>query len=283
MSQSLVDMSVLFESNALQVSSSDSPFLYTSGLIGPYYINTHFVCGGGEKAKEILSFIDDHAEDPDFPEQMLAVLQEVYASHAIFRGVVDSMVAYVRDAGIAERVTHVSGGQRRDWFFSPIVGELLGKPNLYIYNDLRVRDQAGEAVSDCSGGKCLHVADLLTVGSSYTEKWISALEKIGASLSVSLNVVDREQGGKENLVNGGIPLVHSLFHITGALFDEARERGLIDDAQHKLLSSYAGDQYTSMRDFLLSNPDFLQRMREQDPKSRERANRTAELDLYKLG
>jgi hypothetical protein len=283
MSKSSVDLSVLFESNALQVSPSESPFLYTSGLIGPYYINTHFLCGGGDRAKEILSFIDVHAEDADFPDQMLAILRQQYEEHSIFRDVIDSMIAHLRSEGIVDGITHVSGGQRRDWFFSPIIGDLLGKPNLYIYNDMRLRDQNGQSVTECPDARVLHVADLLTVGSSYTAKWISALRKVGASLTVSLNVVDREQGGVENLTQGGISRVDSLFHITADLFDEAKQRGLIDEAQHALLLSYACDQFGSMRSFLLEHPDFLERMKGKDRRSKERAERCVDLDLYKLG
>jgi len=37
---SLANVSWLFETNALKIAPAEKPFWYTSGLIGPYYINT---------------------------------------------------------------------------------------------------------------------------------------------------------------------------------------------------------------------------------------------------
>ena len=48
----------LFETNAVKVCHGDKPFWYTSGKIGPYFINTHFVYGSEEDAANFLSFID---------------------------------------------------------------------------------------------------------------------------------------------------------------------------------------------------------------------------------
>ena len=39
----------LFETNAFRVCPENEPFWYTSGTIGPYYINTHFLYGSEEK------------------------------------------------------------------------------------------------------------------------------------------------------------------------------------------------------------------------------------------
>jgi hypothetical protein len=48
----------LFETNAVRVCPQDRPFWYTSGTIGPYYINTHFLYGSEEKANSLLKLID---------------------------------------------------------------------------------------------------------------------------------------------------------------------------------------------------------------------------------
>ncbi len=34
----------LFETDAIKVCPAGKPFWYTSGKIGPYYVNTHFRC-----------------------------------------------------------------------------------------------------------------------------------------------------------------------------------------------------------------------------------------------
>ena len=42
----------LFETRAIRVCPKDKLFWYTSGKIGPYYINTHFLIGCEEERKD---------------------------------------------------------------------------------------------------------------------------------------------------------------------------------------------------------------------------------------
>ena len=56
-------MSYLFETNAIRFCEENKPFWYTSGKIGPYFINTHFVYGNEKEAVELLSFIDECLAD----------------------------------------------------------------------------------------------------------------------------------------------------------------------------------------------------------------------------
>ena len=51
-------VSYLFETNALRICEENKPFWYTSGKIGPYYINTHFLYGSEQDAIDLLKFID---------------------------------------------------------------------------------------------------------------------------------------------------------------------------------------------------------------------------------
>ena len=44
-------ISYLFETNAIKFCEENKPFWYTSGKIGPYFINTHFVYGNENDAK----------------------------------------------------------------------------------------------------------------------------------------------------------------------------------------------------------------------------------------
>ena len=56
-------VSYLFETNALRICPDNKPFWYTSGKIGPYYINTHFLYGSEQNAVDLLSFIDSEKSD----------------------------------------------------------------------------------------------------------------------------------------------------------------------------------------------------------------------------
>ena len=49
----------LFETNAIKVVADDSAFWYTSGKIGPYFINTHFLFGNEKEANKLLQFINE--------------------------------------------------------------------------------------------------------------------------------------------------------------------------------------------------------------------------------
>ena len=275
-------ISWLFETQALQVAPADSPFWYTSGLIGPYYINTHYLCGGAERAVELLEFIDSQAEERNsFPALMLEQLQSTYRDHEIFNGVIASLSEVVRTK--LPEFSHVSGGQRRDWFFAPLVAEKLDKPCLYIYNDKSIIDQDGKAVESLDGAVCLNIADLLTVGSSYTDKWIPALANISASLSYSVNVVDRLQDGEANLTNAGVEKCLSLFETNAELFERALEQGYLSPEQVDLVQSYLRDPFASMQEFLRSNPDFLENaLGASDQKTKQRAEKLVAGNLYHL-
>ena len=52
-------MSLLFETNAFKVAEENNPFWYTSGKIGPYFINADYLYGSENDSKELLAFIDD--------------------------------------------------------------------------------------------------------------------------------------------------------------------------------------------------------------------------------
>lgn len=275
----------LFDTQALKIAPAEQPFWYTSGLIGPYYINTHFLCGGEAKAKVILDFIDQRAEDYlSFPGHMLNLLRLEYDNFPIYHATMDALVHLAQKSLPLEEIDYIAGGQRRDWFFAPLLAKMLGKSCLYIYNDLTIRDEVGEEVSDLNGVKVLNVADLLTVGSSFTKKWVAAIAGVGGQLLWGLNVVDRLQGGEDNLRKAGAERVESLFRIEGELFEQALSMDYIDIQQYALVQGYLADPFGAMRSFLLSHPEFLENAATSaDPKTRTRAEKLIGEDLYKLG
>ena len=55
-------MSYLFSTNAIKFCPENKPFWYTSGKIGPYFINTHFVYGSEKEAVEFLEYIDESSK-----------------------------------------------------------------------------------------------------------------------------------------------------------------------------------------------------------------------------
>ena len=51
-------MSLLFDTNAFKICAENKPFWYTSGKIGPYFVNTHFLYGSENDANELLDYIN---------------------------------------------------------------------------------------------------------------------------------------------------------------------------------------------------------------------------------
>ena len=56
-------LSWLFETKAVRVCPEGAPFWYTSGKLGPFYINTHFLYGSQEAA-EALKKLDGEKKGP---------------------------------------------------------------------------------------------------------------------------------------------------------------------------------------------------------------------------
>jgi len=274
----------LFATQALKIAPADQPFWYTSGLIGPYYINTQFLCGGEAKAKEVLDLIEQKQYDHDkFHAILMTKLREIYQSHAIYRQTIDLMVQQVQTDFPFDQIDYISGGQRRDWFFAPLVAELTHKPLLYVYNDQSIYLADGTPAFDLKSAQVINVADLLTVASSYIDKWIPALAHSNAKLLWSLTGVDRKQGGEQILLDAGLTIVKSLFSIDLKLFEQALELEYIDQAQFELVKGFIQDPHGSMRSFIQSHPDFLEAaLNSPDPKTKQRAEKQAAEDLYGL-
>ena len=60
-------LEALLDTEALRLPPPGEVFWYTSGTVGPYYINTHYLYGGPERAEELLTYIDEESGTVDFP------------------------------------------------------------------------------------------------------------------------------------------------------------------------------------------------------------------------
>lgn len=277
------DINLLFDSGAFKAAPANKPFLYTSGLIGPYFINTHFVCGGEVAANQILNLIDMECRNPGFQQKLISHLEIIYSDSPIFKETIDSACnLIIKDIGLAS-FRYVSGGERRDWFFSPLIAKLLDKPLLWIYKDGTVLDTNGVELKDLKKEKVINVADLLTIGSSYERTWVPELKKRNGILAYSLNIVDRMQGGESVLLNLGLEKILSVFKIDNAFFEAAKSKGLIDKEQFDLMLNYKKDPHQSMRDFLVNNQEFVdQSANSSDQKIRTRIELLLLNNPYKI-
>ncbi len=276
-------LQALLQTQALRIAPPGEVFWYTSGTVGPYYINTEFLYGGPEVAGELLAFIDREKSAEDFPFILRERVERQYAENAIYRQVIDLLVEQAqREMG--ENIDAVSGGERRDWFFSLAVAERLQKPNLLIFKDQRKALFDGNSVrrEDIDGLKTLHVADLVTEASSYFRDWIPVVGQGGGHIVYSANVIDRGQGGIEALNEQGVK-AGALLRVDEALFARLVEVGQIDEGQSHLLSAYYRDPHAAMKAFLQGNPQFLRAaLVGDDKKIRARAQLLVADDIYGL-
>lgn len=278
-------ISYLFKTNAIKFCDENKPFWYTSGKIGPYFINTHFIYGNEDDAKSLLSFIDEQLSDKmALPKNVFEKVLNQYQTNEIYKNVIDTMIDSIKSNINIDEIDYVSGGERRDWFFSNIVSHLLNKPHISIYKDLSafVSDSNFETtnkLNNINNKKVLHVADLVTVASSYIRAWIPAIENLGGKMCWSCVVVDRMQGGTEKIKEHGI-LPLSLVQVDKTLFEKAVQMGVIATSQQEMLNSFFDNPDETMKNFLINHPDFLENSLNSDEKTAKRAKLLIDGNLY---
>lgn len=280
-------VSYLFETNALRICPDNKPFWYTSGKIGPYYINTHFLYGSEQDAVDLLKFIDSEKENKDtLPKKVFDKTLNHYNENEIYKNVINEMIEFIKENIDVNEIDYISGGERRDWFFSNIIANKLSKPHITIYKDLSmvVTDSNFEEIinkSEVEGAKVLHIADLITEASSYLRAWIPAIKSLGAEIVWSTVVVDRMQGGKEKLENENVKSL-SMINIDEKLFEKALNMNIINDVQFEMLKNFYENPDETMRKFLIAHPEFLENALASDEKTATRAKLCIDSNLYNL-
>lgn len=280
-------MSYLFETNAIRFCEENKPFWYTSGKIGPYFINTHFIYGSEQEANELLSFIDESLNNKmTLPKKVFDKVLKQYNENKIYHDVIEHIKSYIEENIDVNEIDYISGGERRDWFFSNIIAYLLNKPHITIYKDLSTVESnydfsQTKEVSNLEGKKVLHVADLITVASSYIRAWIPAIKNLGANIMWSCVVVDRMQGGKEKLEAEGVKSL-SLVNVDTNLFKSALDMGIINNNQLDLLNKFFESPDECMREFLINHPEFIENALNSDEKTKKRAKLLVDGNLYNI-
>jgi len=276
----------LFETDAVRVCPQNKPFWYTSGTIGPFYINTHFLYGSEEKANKLLKLIDTEKENIfSCPKKVLEETLDNYENDNIYRALIDQMTEFIRQNIDIKEVDYISGGERRDWFFSLIIAKLLQKPHITIYKDMSSVISQGdevEEVNSISGKNVLHIADLITQASSYERAWIPAISNKGGAIKWSVVVVDRKQGGDKVLNSFNIKS-YKMVGVDIELFKKALDMGMIKEEQFNMIDEYIKNPKESMATFLRENTEFLKQALNSDDKTKKRAKLMLDKNIYDLG
>ena len=280
----------LFETNAIKICEENKPFWYTSGKIGPYFVNADYLYGSENDSKELLEFIDSELENEDkkdIPEHIFKKVLEHYNSNEIYKSVIDAMKQYIEEHLDISSIDYISGGERRDWFFSNLIAYLLDKPHVTIYKDLSTvisnsDFSKSETISKLENKNFLHVADLLNQSASFTRAWIPAIENLGSTIKWALFMIDRMDGGTEVLTNCGVQ-VNSLLKINDDLFVHALELGIINEEQLTMLREFKKDPMGSMKQFLIDHPEFIENaLKSDNARTLKRVNTLIEQNIYGL-
>jgi len=285
-------ISWLFDTDAVRVCPEGRPYWYTSGKLGPFYINTHFLCGGEETSLGLLHDIEAEASRrpiglPGVIDNKLHALAQANERYGLLIAKLveqaEEMQAQHPDGGFDA----ISGGERRDFFFSLPIARALRLPHVSIFKNLFTvySDAQGDAVPATremlEGKRVLHIADLVTEASSFIRAWIPAIERLGARIVSALVVVDRDQGGEAALAKAGVPL-RSLVKVDAGLFDEAVAQGKLTAAQGDMARGFLASPEGFMREFLRHHPGFLQEQIALGGRAKERAERCIAMGFDKL-
>ncbi len=247
----------LIDTEAVKIADAESPFWYTSGTIGPFFINTHYLYGSKETAEDLLSFIDTKMGKAGFRKELFDRVIDRYNSDRLFRTVMDIFYKKLSEDKYFKESVYISGGERRDWFFSPVISHLSGKPHLFIGKDLSIyRCDDDQPVTDINGAVVTHIADLITQASSYERAWIPAIKRINGVMGLSGAIVDRNQGGTDFLERSGVRSIKAV-DINDDFFRRLKDSGIIDSKQYVLIESFLKDPIGYGVKFIVENPDFI--------------------------
>ena len=281
-------VSLLFETKAFKVADENKPFWYTSGKLGPYFINVDYLYGSKEDSESLLKIIDElllNESKENIPSILFEYVNKHYEENKIFKTTIDKLVSFIEKNINIDSIDYISGGERRDWFFSILVAYLLGKPHITIFKDLTT------VVSTCdfeettlidtlTNKNVFHVTDLLNTASSFERAWVPAITKLGSIMQWAIYPVDRNQGGYKCLENLQVaPL--SLITLNEELFEIAFNKGIISENQKNILNKYFEDPEETMQEFINSHPTFINDViANGDEKSAKRAKLCLEKGWY---
>ena len=282
------NMSYLFETKAVKFCEENKPFFLTSGTISPYFVNTHFLYGNEQEATEFLAYIDTLLEDRvTLPKKVFDKVLAQYENNTIFKYTIDTMIQAITDHVKVEEIDYISGGERRDWYFSNMIAYLLKKPHLTLFKDMEAfvspyDFSSTEKITDIKEKTVLNASDLVTAASNYVRSWIPAIKKLNGKLLWTCYVVDRKQGGTEVLEKEGIQTI-PLACVDHTLFEKAFSLGIINQGQFDMLKGFYEDPYETMRNFLINHPEFIENaLNSTDERTLKRVKLLTEENLYHL-
>lgn len=174
-------------------------FKLTSGKISPYYIDLRIV--------------------PSFPDA--------------FQKICNFYVNFIKEEINAKNFERVAGIPIAGIPFASLIAYNLKKPFLYVRKGVRLHGRQRKIEGILTpGDSVLLIDDLITTGLSL-RKASEAIMAEGGLVKNAVVLLDREEGGKEQLRKSGIKL-HALLNISD-IVNRLYEIGAIDEEQLKTI------------------------------------------------
>ncbi|QSO49357.1 hypothetical protein [Alicyclobacillus mengziensis] len=228
-------LELLVRTGAIRVRMSEDelPFWYTSCVPGPYYINVEKIIGAdtSQKALADITKVLRSVESPDTrAKQIWEIITNYFHKNTQYSEVITLLVAYYNSIEHQPLPPAISGGERRDWFFSVPFAQLLSVPHLFLFKtgDLTAVDTDGQPVARWNYGQVLHVSDIVNTATSYTRHWLPILNQNDLELSETFTVAVRGTPGLHELERRGVKTLTSL-ELSAEVFNAAHDKGLISE------------------------------------------------------
>ncbi|WP_337100675.1 hypothetical protein [Paenibacillus sp. YIM B09110] len=269
---------------AVRAGQEDDAFWYTSGNPGPFYINTENIAGAKEAElvlARITSILKESQPRDNQVKEIIALIEQTLQADKQYEAAIDALAEfYLSEQAVLP--LYISGGERRDWFFSIPVARRLGLPHIFLFKngDIWITDHQGQKVeAELTDQRVLHVADIINLASSYVDRWIPMLDKAGVTLTETLTVAVRSKDGLERLASRGVQVTSPLL-VDKPLFAEALELQLISPFAYNEIIEYYESPKEWTRTFLTDRA--YSQYRQANEVKRERIHRFQEQDPYEL-
>jgi len=168
---------------------TDSFFPYTSGEIGPYYVQSAVVMKNGSDYWQATQDL----------------------SKLIFKEM---------GQDIHDNLQIISSGETRDWIFSFPLIEEISVPQSMLYKNGKIIG------ADMNGKKVIHVADLNNEGSSPRDYWVPMIKEAGGEINDIFFYVDRMESGVQVMEDLGLKS-HSVVPLDKHAWDYLQEKDVV--------------------------------------------------------
>ena len=248
---------LILDSKALSIwnRKTGPVFWWTSGLPAPFYLRTEVMIGR-DLADDLLEKITATvAANPDrkaCAAELKVMMLDAYKKHPDYQTVIKAMVAHAKNEFALGSYTAVSGGERRDWFFSIPFAEEIGLKHIYLFKDQSL--YCAESLTKRE--KVLHVSDIISKAASYFNQWLPALKQHDLVCAGTVSVNAHGTKGVARLEEAGCK-VAPVKCIELSFFLHCFDAGLISSEASEESKTYFASEKEWADKYVMENPALL--------------------------